>query len=151
MTDEPSTVDDPVLGILTRATTELTDGSILTHDWYGRTITVDGWELELIVEGDDPSEISPLLPRVKEILADLPALRRLASDAVVTTFSNGEPEAHELDDAASDLVLETIEAASDGTIILHLIDNCGEHFPEGFWPAAHIGTSGEVQQVTVES
>lgn len=70
---------------------------------------------------------------------------------MVTNFSNGEPEPHELDDAASDLTLETIEAAADGTIILHLIDSCGEHFPEGYWPAVHLGAGGDVEQVTVES
>lgn len=151
MSDEHPTIDDPELGTLRRATTELTDGDILTHDWYGRTITIDGSEIELMIEGTDPSQIPPLLPRLKNVIADLPSLRRIASDAVVTTFSNGEPEAHELDDAASDLTLETIEAASDGTIILHLIDDCGEHFPEGYWPAVHLGTDGDVEQVTVES
>lgn len=151
MTDEQPTIDDPELGTLTRATTELTDGSILTHDWYGATLTIDGAELELMLEGTDPRDITPLLPRVKAVLADLPVLRRTASDAVVTNFSNGDPEAHELDEAASDLTLETIEAASDGTIILHLIDDCGEHFPEGYWPAVHLGENGDVVQVTVES
>lgn len=151
MTDEQPTIDDPELGTLTRATTELTDGSILTHDWYGTTLTIDGTELELMLEGADPRDITPLLPRVKAVLADLPVLRRTASDAVVTNFSNGDPEAHELDEAASDLTLETVEAASDGTIILHLIDDCGEHFPEGYWPAVHLGENGDVVQVTVES
>lgn len=151
MTDQHPTIDDPELGTLTRATTELTDGSLLVHDWYGRTLVIDGSEIELMLEGTEPAAITPLLPRVREVLDDLPTLRRLASDAVVANFSNGEPEPHELDDAASDLTLETIEAASDGTIILHLIDSCGEHFPDGYWPAVHLGAGGDVEQVTVES
>lgn len=151
MSDEHPTIDDPELGPLTRATTELTDGSVLTHDWYSGTVVVEGAELELMLEGTNPQDITPLLPRVLETIADLASLRRIASDAVVTTFSNGEPEPHELEQAASDLTLETIEAASDGTIILHLIDDCGEHFPEGYWPAVHLGAGGDVEQVTVES
>lgn len=151
MSDEHPTIEDPELGPLTRATTELTDGSVLTHDWYSGTAVIDGSELELMLEGTNPQDVTPLLPRVRETVADLASLRRIASDAVVTNFSNGEPEPHELEDAASDLTLETIEAASDGTIILHLIDSCGEHFPEGYWPAVHLGTGGDVEQVTVES
>lgn len=151
MSDEHPTIDDPELGTLARATTELTDGSVLTHDWYSGTVIIDGVELELMLEGTSPQDVTPLLPRVRETIADLTSLRRIASDAVVTNFSNGEPEPHELEDAASDLTLETIEAASDGTIILHLIDSCGEHFPEGYWPAVHLGAGGDVEQVTVES
>ncbi|GAA2922944.1 hypothetical protein GCM10010458_00210 [Microbacterium luteolum] len=151
MSDEHPTIDDPELGTLARATTELTDGSVLTHDWYSGTVVIDGVELELMLEGTSPQDVTPLLPRVRETIADLTSLRRIASDAVVTNFSNGEPEPHELDDAASDLTLETIEAAADGTIILHLIDSCGEHFPEGYWPAVHLGAGGDVEQVTVES
>lgn len=151
MSDEHPTIDDPVLGMLARATTELTDGSVLTHDWYGGTVVIDGAEVELMLEGRDPGDITPLLPRVRETISELASLRRIASDAVVTNFSNGEPEPHELDEGASDLALETIEAASDGTIVLHLIDTCGEHFPEGYWPAVHLGTDGHVDQVTVES
>lgn len=151
MSDEHPTIDDPELGTLARATTELTDGSVLTHDWYSGTVVIDGVELELMLEGTSPQDVTPLLPRVRETIADLTSLRRIASDAVVTNFSNGEPEPHELEDAASDLTLETIEAASDGTIILHLIDSCGEHFPEGYWPAVHLGAGGDVEQVTVES
>jgi len=151
MSDEHPTIDDPELGTLARATTELTDGSVLTHDWYSGTVIIDGVELELMLEGTSPQDVTPLIPRVRETIADLTSLRRIASDAVVTNFSNGEPEPHELDDAASDLTLETIEAAADGTIILHLIDSCGEHFPEGYWPAVHLGAGGDVEQVTVES
>jgi hypothetical protein len=151
MSDQHPTIDDPELGTLTRATTELTDGTVLTHDWYGTSLVVDGTEIELILEGTDPREIALLLPRVKDVLARLPALRRVASDAVVTTFSTGEPERFELDAGASDLALDTIEAAADGMIILHLTDECSEHFPEGYWPAVHLGASGDVEQVTVES
>ena len=151
MSDEQPTIEDPELGTLTRAITELTDGEILTHDWFAGAVTVDGAELDLMVEGTSADEITPLLPRLRATVADLVSLRRIASDAVVTKFSNGEPEPHELEEAASDLALETIEAASDGTVILHFTDRCGEHFPEGYWPAVHLGANGDIEQVTVES
>ncbi|WP_217184376.1 hypothetical protein [Streptomyces sp. AC495_CC817] len=144
-------VDDAALGPLSRATSELTDGSVLTHDWYAGTTTVDGADVELMIEGTTPDEVTPLLPRLRDAVAHLGELRRIATGAVVTRFSTGEPEQHELDDAASDLRLEAVEATSGGTIVLHLIDGCGEHFPEGYWPAVHFGPDGAVEQVTVES
>ena len=151
MTDAHPTIDDPELGALTRATSELTDGSVLTHDWFVGTVSVAGTELDLMLEGTTVDEVTPLLPRLREVVARLDVLRRLATDAVVTNFSTGEPEPHELDDAFADLALETIEASSDGTVVLHLTDTCGEHFPEGYWPAVHFGVDDTVAQVTVES
>lgn len=151
MSDEHPIIDDPDLGPLHRATTELADGTVLVHDWYAGTTTVDGSELELMIEGTSAEEASTLLPRVRETIGALEVLRRLATDAVVTAFSTGTPEPHELDDAASDLRLETIEASADGTVVLHLVDTDGEHFPEGYWPAVHLGTDGQITQVSVES
>jgi hypothetical protein len=151
MSDQHPIVEDDVLGTLVRATTELSDGEILTHDWYAGAVVVDGGELDLMIEGADPDQVSPLLPRLREVVSRIDALRRTASDAVVTRFSTGEPETHELDEAASDLTLEMIEAAADGTIILHLNDDCGEHFPEGYWPAVHLGPDDDVTDVTVDS
>lgn len=151
MSDEHPITDDPDLGPLHRATTELADGTVLVHDWYAGTTTIDGSELELMIEGTSAEEASTLLPRVRETISALEVLRRLATDAVVTAFSTGTPEPHELDDAASDLRLETIEASTDGTVVLHLVDTDGEHFPEGYWPAVHLGTDGQITQVSVES
>lgn len=151
MSDQHPVIDDPALGRLVRATTDLEDGDTLTHDWYAGTIETDADDLELMIEGTAPSQIEPLLPRVRDVVARIGALQRVASDAVVTTFSTGEPEPHELDEAAEDLTLETIEAAADGTIVLHLLDTCGSHFPEGYWPAVHLGEGDTIEQVTVES
>lgn len=151
MSDEHPTIDDPELGTLTRATTELSDGTVLTHDWYAGGTVAHGAPLDLMVEGTNTDEASALLPHVHETIAALSVLRRLASDTIVTAFSTGTPEQHELDDAASDLTLETLEASADGTIVLHFIDSCGEHFPEGYWPAVHLGADGQIAQVTVES
>lgn len=151
MSDEHPNIDDPELGRLTRAMTELADGTVLTHDWYVTTHLADGGEIELMVEGTNPSDASRLLPALRETIADLARRRRIASDAVVTAFSTGEPEQAELDDGASDLALDSIEASSDGSVILHFSDDCGEHFPEGYWPAVHFAPSGAVMQVTVES
>lgn len=148
---EPTSIDDPELGTFVRATTELTDGTVLTHDWYAGDVSVEGAELDLMLEGTSADEARALLPRVRETIASLDVLSRLATDAVVTAFSTGSPEEHELDDAVSDLVLDTIEASSDHSVILHFTDSCGTHFPEGYWPAVHFGSDGQITQVTVES
>lgn len=148
MSDQHPTVDDDVLGTFTRATTDL-DGDTLTHDWY--VTTVPGGGLELMVEGTDPADVAPLRPRLREVIERIEVLQRLASDAVVDRFSTGEPEQTELDEAADDLSLDTIEASADGTIVLHFTDTCGEHFPEGYWPAVHLGADDRIAQVTVES
>lgn len=124
---------------------------MLTHDWFVGAFSVDGAEVELMLEGTTPDEVAPLLPRLREVIARLDTLGRIATDAVVSHFSTGEVEPHELDDAASDLTLDTIESAADGTVVLHLNDSCGEHFPEGYWPAVHFGVDDTVAQVTVES
>ncbi|MFJ6530936.1 hypothetical protein [Microbacterium sp. NPDC091662] len=151
MTDENSTIDDPELGPFTRAHSELTDGTVLTHDWFVGTTSVEGTEIELMLEGTSSGEVAPLLPRMRDTVKRLDIVRRIATDAVVTNFSTGAPETRELDDAASDLTIEAIEAATDGTVVLHLIDTCGEHFPEGYWPAVHLGVDDSVVVVTVES
>ncbi|MGH3688548.1 MAG: hypothetical protein ACRDT7_00200 [Microbacterium sp.] len=151
MSDESTTIDDPELGTFDRARSELTDGTVLTHDWFVGTVSVEGSELELMLEGTTPDEVAPLLPRMRDTVKRLSALRRIATDAVIRNFSTGELQAHELDEAASDLTIEAIEAAADGTVILHLIDSCGEHFPEGYWPAVHLSVDDSVAQVTVES
>ena len=151
MSDQPSTIDDPELGTFSRAASELTDGTVLTHDWFAGTVSVDGTEIELMLEGTSADEVEPLLPRLREVVSRLAVLRRIATDAVVTNFSTGEPEPHELDEAASDLTLDAIESASDGTVILHLNDSCGTHFPEGYWPAVHLDVDDAVVTVTVES
>lgn len=151
MSDASPTIDDPELGTFTRATSELTDGSVLTHDWFVGTVSVEGTELELMLEGQTPDDVAPLLPRMREVVKRLHTLRRIATDAVVTNFNTGEPAPQDLDDAASDLALEAIEGTPDGTVILHFTDSCGEHFPEGYWPAVHLGIDDAVQQVAVES
>lgn len=151
MSDEHPNIDHPELGIFTRASTEMTDGTVLTHDWYVGSVPVDGTEVDLMVEASTPEEARALLPRLQTTVADLHSRRRLASDAVVAEFSQGEPETSELDEAATDLALETIEVEADGTVILHLTDTCGTHFPEGYWPAVHFGADDDISRVTVES
>ena len=151
MSDENPTIHDPGLGSFRRARSELTDGSALEHDWFVGAVSVDGHELDLMLEGTSIDDVEPLLPRLRDVVSRLDTLRPLATNTVVANFSTGEPEPHELDQAASDLVLETIEVASDGTVILHLTDSCGEHFPEGYWPAVHLNIDDDVEQVTVES
>jgi len=151
MSEQHPIVDDAELGPLSRATSELTDGTLLTHDWYSGTASVEGSDVTLMIEGTSPAEITPLLPRLRTTITRLGTLRRTATDAVVTSFSVGEPEPRELDEAASDLSLDAVEASADGTIVLHLLDTCGKHFPDGYWPAVHLDAVGAVVTVTVES
>lgn len=151
MSDEHPTIDHPELGTFARATTEMTDGTVLTHDWYVGSVSADGTELELMVEATTSEEARALLPRLARAVTELSSRRRQASDAVVAEFSQGDPEPSELDEAATDLALETIEVETDGTVILHLTDTCGTHFPEGYWPAVHFGADDDIIQVTVES
>lgn len=151
MSDEHPIIDDAELGTFTRATTELTDCTVLTHDWYGGSLVRDDSSIELMLEGTSAEESRARLPRLRTVVADIDSIHRRASDAVVAAFSQGDPEPFELDDAASDLALEAIEASADGTIVLHLTDTCGTHFPEGYWPAAHLGDDDTITHVTVES
>ncbi|MFS0854408.1 hypothetical protein [Microbacterium sp. 179-I 3D4 NHS] len=151
MSDERTTLDDPDLGVFTRATTELADGSVLTHDWYAGTLPHDDADIELLLEATTTEEACARLPRLRSVVSELETVHRAATDAVVSAFSQGDPDAQELDAAASDLALEAIEVSADGSVVLHLTDVCGEHFPEGYWPAAHLDAGGTVRTVTVES
>lgn len=143
-------IDDPDLGRLARAETTLDDGDTVIHDWYAGRIEVDDRELELMIDGADAAAVKTLLPRVRTLVADIDSIRRRASDAILTHFSDSEPTRAELDDGASDLLLDAIEQTSDHTV-LHFTDSCGEHFPDGYWPAAHLDAEGNIVEVTVES
>jgi hypothetical protein len=149
MSTQHATIEDPELGTLSRAETTLDDGDVVTHDWYSGALTIDGRELELMIDGADVGQVATLVPRVHEVVADIDGIRRRASDAIVTHFSDGEPSQDELAQAADDLVLDTVEITDDATV-LHFTDSCGQHFPEGYWPAVHLGLDGSIGEVTVE-
>lgn len=151
MSAQHPSLDDPELGRLVRGESVFEDGTVAVHDWYVGSIADGDSEIELMVDGTDAESIQSLLPRLRAVVADLEGIRRTASDAVITQFSDVEPEQHELDEGAQDLRLEAIESAADGTFVLHFVDTCGEHFPEGYWPAAHLDADGAVTAVTVES
>jgi hypothetical protein len=133
-------------GVFTRAVTVLTDGDSLVHDWY----VADG-EPELVLRTADAPEATALLPRLGDVLADRAAWHKRATDAVVTQFSEDDPTQAELDDAADDLVLTTVEVHPGGEVVLHLDDSCGEHFLDGYWPAVRFDQVGAVVVVTVEA
>ncbi|MGF2947650.1 hypothetical protein [Microbacterium alcoholitolerans] len=143
-------IEDPQLGPLTRAETTLDDGDTVTHDWYAGSLGVGDHEVELMIDGSDPATIERLLPRARAVIAELDSIRRRATNAIITHFSDGEPTAGDLDEGAADLQLDAIETTTDETV-LHFTDSCGEHFPDGYWPAVHIDTEGGVAEVTVES
>lgn len=150
MSNQHPTIEDPELGILTRAESTLDDGSTVAHDWFAGTVTAGDTEVEVVIDGTNATEVEQLIPRTRTLVADLERTRRVASDAIITRFSDSEPAAHELDEGFDDLVLDTIEITPDVTV-LHFTDSCGAHFPEGFWPAVHLDATGTVTEVTVES
>ncbi|MCA1307977.1 hypothetical protein LC082_13825 [Microbacterium esteraromaticum] len=150
MTSAHPIIDDPTLGRLTRAETTLDDGDTVIHDWYAASIPHDDRELDLIVDGADIDAVRALLPRARALVTDIDGIRRRAADAVFTRFSDADPTPAELDAGATDLQLDAIEVTTDETV-LHFTDACGQHFPTGYWPAAHLSPDGEVQDVTVES
>lgn len=150
MTTAHPIIDDPNLGRLTRAETTLDDGDTVTHDWYASSIHHGDREIDLIIDGADADSIRALLPRARAVVTDLDSIRRRASDAILNHFSDAEPTPAELDAGAGDLQLDAIETTAEETV-LHFTDACGQHFPDGYWPAAHLDTDGNVTEVTVES
>lgn len=151
MSAQQPSLDDPELGRLVRGESIFDDGTVAVHDWYVGTVSDGDAEIELMIDGTDVESVRPLLPRLRTVVADIATIRRAASDAIFTQFSDVEPEPYELDEGARDLRLEAIEATADGTFVLHFADSCGEHFPDGYWPAAHLDGDGAVTAVTVES
>lgn len=150
MTTAHPIIDDPDLGRLMRAETTLDDGDTVIHDWYASSIRLADRDVDLIIDGADPDEVQRLLPRARAVVTEIDSIRRRASDAILTHFSDTEPSRAELDDGADDLLLDVIETTSD-TTVLHFTDACGQHFPAGYWPAAHLDADGNVTEVTVES
>ena len=144
------TIEDPELGTLSRAETTLDDGDVVTHDWYSGALMIEGRELELMIDGADATAVNALLPRAHAVIADLDGIRRRAADAIITHFSDREPTQTELDDGADDLVLDTLEVTDEATV-LHFTDSCGQHFPDGYWPAVQIDLADRIVEVTVES
>lgn len=144
-------IDDPVLGRLTRAESTLDDGTVAAHDWYAGSVGEGDAIIELMIDGPDVDDVRTRLPRLRSVVADIDGIRRRASDAVITHFSEVTPRTDELDEGAADLQLEAIEASADDEIVLHFVDTCGRHFPDGYWPAAHLGPDDSVVAVTVES
>ncbi|MFS3128975.1 hypothetical protein ACLM5J_11285 [Nocardioides sp. Bht2] len=133
-------------GELTRGSFTLTDGEVLVDEYF----SLPG-EPELMVRTTDPVAAAALLPRLEAFFTDRGRWHRRATDAVVTRFSDEAPTPGELDDAEGDLVLQTVEVLADGDVVLHLDDSCGQHFPDGYWPAVRFGRDDVVVEVTVEA
>jgi hypothetical protein len=151
MPDDAATVP-PAWGELARATTTLTSGETLVHDWYSADAadTADGGP-ELMLRATDAAGAAALLPRVAAFFADRQGWHRRATDAVVAELSETTPTADELADAERDLVLQTVEVLPEGDVVLHLDDSCGEHLLDGYWPAVRFDTNDSVVEVTVEA
>ncbi|MFD7022029.1 hypothetical protein [Promicromonospora sukumoe] len=139
-------------GVLTRATTTLTSGETLVHDWYGTSgADVEDGDPELMLRATEAGAAAALLPRVAAFFADRSGWHRRATDAVVAEFSTDTPTSDELDEAAEDLVLQTVEVLPAGDVVLHLDDSCGQHFLDGYWPAVRFDAADAVAEVSVEA
>lgn len=151
MTDSPDAFTHARFGEFRRARTELGAGEVLEHDWYIGNVVVDGAEVEVMIGTGDPVRARVLLPDLEDVVGAFAALARTASDAVVTEFGGAETAPEELDDAAQDLRVSTIEMREDGTVVLHLEDTCGQHFLDGYWPAVSLNAERKVLEVSVEA
>lgn len=133
-------------GEFVRSTKVLTGGETLILDSY----ELDG-EPELLLRTTDPEAGVGLLAQLTVFFDDRAVWQRRATDAVVTEFSERTPTAQELEDAAQDLVLQTVEVHSDLSVVLHLDDSCGLHFLQGHWPAVRFDADAKIVDVTVEA
>ena len=142
-------------GDLIRASTMLTTGEVLLHDWVTSMpdpSSADGGSgaPEIMVRTTEPGAVAALVPRIAALLGRPETVRR-ATDAVVTEFSEEDPTAEELAEAAEDLLLQAVEAWPDGDVVLHLEDSCEEHFAPGYWPAVRFDSAGAIVEITVEA
>ena len=151
MTENRDPLLHPVLGEFARDVTVLGDGEELVHSWYAGRTPLGDREIELLVGSDDPDQATRLMGPLAEVVAALPQLLRTATDAVVTQFSEAEPDPMEFDEAAAILQLDAVEASAEGLVVLHFTDTTGSQFPEGYWPAVHLGEGLAVEKVTVEA
>lgn len=150
MTAHPD-VTHPTLGTLSRSSFTLTDGDVHFMDSYGGEIEVAGATIELLVESSDPNVVEALAERLAAALAQLPALVRRSTDAIVTEVGDEDPTESDREEAARGLALQTLAASPGGGLVLHFDDTTGEHFPDGYWPAVYLGAENEVLDVAVEA
>lgn len=129
-----------------RASAVMSDGEVREYAWYERAGTP-----EILLQTTDRETALRFIQDVSPAMADLEQWQRRGTDAVVHEFSDSAPTSAELDEAATDLVLETIEVNPDGAVVLHFDDSCGEHFSSGHWPAVRYDREGVVEAVTIEA
>lgn len=144
MSTPAETVDTPY-GRFARATSDAAGVAIL------QDLFVSDGAPELVLATGSAGRVPELAARLSAFTGAPQAWTRRATDAVARAFSEGEPSASDLDEAAADLRLETVEVRDDGAVVLHLDDGCGEHFMQGYWPAVRFDDDGDVVEVTVEA
>ena len=107
---------------------------------------------DLVLQTPDQQQAAKLLKVLESGLIHLDSWQRTASDAIVSAFSGGAlPTEDELEQAAADLVLETVVAHGDKTVGFHFTDSCEEHFLPGSWPSVRMDRGGEVLEVWLDS
>lgn len=146
-----STVSHPELGDLHRGQWVDSTGDTYSDSWHSAEVTISDATVEVIAASADPELAAQLLTPLASVLRALPTLRREASDAIVAHFSDEAPTRAELDDAAGDLKLQSVEAVAPNRVKLHFDDSCGEHFRPGHWPAVEVTVEGVVVGVTLEA
>ncbi|MDY0827655.1 hypothetical protein SK224_00800 [Microbacterium sp. BG28] len=105
----------------------------------------------LALETGDATMATTLLNPLEAFLSRRALWERAATDAVVVEFGSEDPTQAELDEAADDLKAEQIVVFPDGAVTVHFTDTCGQHFPDGYWPAVHFDPDDAIAKVTVES
>ncbi|MFC4328417.1 hypothetical protein ACFPC0_11315 [Streptomyces andamanensis] len=148
---EPPHLTDGVLGVFTRGSFALSDGTLLYDSSYSLTRDLGGRTVTLQLATTDPVEAHRLLPRLHHAVTHHADLHHRAVTAVVHTLGDGPPTPDDLTEAHTDLLLDTIEATSPTDLTLHLTDSCGTHLPDGYWPAVRFDGEDGVVGVTVEA
>ena len=140
-----------VLGTFVREVTVFGNGEELDSPHFSATCGMDGRELEMLLETEDPDEARSMLPRLMHVIDWFGDFRDHAIEAIVRTFSTEPPTDADYADAQEDLAADTIVVEGDGQVILHFSDLCGEHFMDGYWPAVRFDVEDHVADVTVEA
>lgn len=153
MTELPADrrIIDDVLGTFIRDAILLSDGDELIDDYFTQTREFDGCEVVLMIDTGDPAEARGLLPRLAQVVERFGELRHASVEAIVRCFSSTPPTDDQFADGARDLEPNTIVVDVDGDVVVHMTDLCGDHFLDGYWPAARFDADDEFVEVTVEA
>lgn len=142
---------DAALGTFVRDVMYFDNGNQLIDSNFVQKREIEGREVVVMLDTTDPAEARTMLPRVGQFVERFAELRDAAVEAIVRFFSSAPPTDADFADGARDLEPSTIFVEGDGDVTLHMTDLCGQHFLDGYWPAARFDTDDNVVEVTVEA